>query len=141
MNFLKNINWKILLIGISIPVFFCILIQLSYILEKINPVYGFILNLDTFIAFFLIFFASIFLAMFLKTNVKTGVLYGVFVGFISGIVIITIMTTLVLLTTPEVHSNQILTQSFGVFIIISSIFQILTGSVGGALGSLLIKEG
>ena len=51
----KIIDWKLLLMGIAIPTFFCILIQLSYILAKINSNFNVIFNLDTFTTIFLIF--------------------------------------------------------------------------------------
>lgn len=121
--------------GIAIPTFFCILIQLSYILAKINSNFNVIFNLDTFTTIFLIFFASMFIVMVLKTKIKLGIIYGMLLGLIAGIVVLISITLLTLLTNPEVQLNQIINWNFGIYLIISTIFQMLTGAIGGFLGS------
>jgi hypothetical protein len=135
----KYLNHNILLTGICIPLFFSILIEFNYILEKINASFTFIFNLETFATIFLIFFSSTLIAIFSNVNIKKSALNGILIGGISGILVISFITIVTALIEPNFQTNQLLDWNFEIYLIISLIIQTITGAIGGVIGYSISK--
>jgi hypothetical protein len=80
---------------------------------------------------------GIIVALLLQTKMKEGVINGGLVGLISGLMVISIITMSAFILTPGLNFGQLLTMDFLIYIFITSIFQIMTGALGGTIGSLI----
>jgi hypothetical protein len=134
-----NINFLVLSVGVSIPVLFVVLIEISYVLESINSLFAVMLNLETFATFLLVFLGSITVSIILKAKMKTGALNGALVGLIGEVIVIFIITLFALLTNQGFQISQIWSWDFGTYLMFNLIFMAVTGVIGGTLGSIVNK--
>jgi len=137
-----NINYKILLIAISIPALYTIQWQFGALIEFIFPKITIFVNLDTFITFLLIFLSSLGVSFLLNLNLKNSLLYGLLIGFMGeviAIILITIFAVLIQLFSGNLALDVFSMDIFYYFVIPRLLFQMLNGALGGVIGHLLVK--
>lgn len=136
---LKSVDWKILLIGISIPLFFSVLNGLGSLLGMLDQNFLVYVKVDY---FFLVFLAGLFMAFMLQKHVKTAVIHGVLLGLISSVTIIVLMIVFALATSPE-SSTELLQQlsgpEFRGYLITNLLFQTISGALGVTIGIKINK--
>jgi hypothetical protein len=136
---LRSVNRDVLSVGIGIPLFFFILIQLDYVLSKINPLLAVIINLETFTVSLLIFLAGIVVAVLLNAKIKEGMLNGALLGGIVALLMTLILTVFALISSSDFQINQIMNLDLGIYVLFNFIFQSIMGAAGGFLGSKIIN--
>ncbi|MDI6644936.1 MAG: hypothetical protein QME14_07745 [Methanobacteriaceae archaeon] len=137
-----SINYKILLIAISIPSIFIIQWQMGALIEFIFPKITIFINLDTFITFLLIFLSSMGVSFLLKLNFKKSLSYGLLIGFmgeIVSIILITIFAVLIQLLSDNLSLDVFTIDIFYYYMIPRLLFQMLNGGLGGYIGYLFVK--
>jgi Family of unknown function (DUF5518) len=131
-------NLLALAIGVSIPVYISLLIQINNILGHINPLFNVIFNLESFAMILLVFIGGMIVAIILNNGIKNGFSEGGLVGLFSGTIIIFLITICAVILDSNLTVKQLLTMDFFAYVICSLIFQIMTGAIGGVIGSIIM---
>jgi len=137
-----KLDFKVLVIGISIPTIFTLLWQIGAVIELIFPNMTIFVNLDTFITFLLVFLASIGVSLLLNANLKKSLVSGIFIGFFGEVVtllIIIFFALLIQLTSSSIPMDIFTIDIFYYYIIPNLIFQMLNGVLGGFIGYNLVQ--
>jgi len=141
-DFFMKLDFKVLVIGISIPTIFTLLWQIGAVIELIFPNVTIFVNLDTFITFLLVFLASIGVSLLLNANLKKSLVNGIFIGFFGEVVtllIIIFFALLIQLTSSSIPMDIFTIDIFYYYIIPNLIFQMLNGVLGGFIGYNLVQ--
>ncbi|AXV37285.1 MAG: hypothetical protein KO217_04485 [Methanobacteriaceae archaeon] len=137
-----KLNFKVLIIGVSIPTIFTLLWQIGAVIELIFPNVTIFVNLDTFITFLLVFLASIGVSLLLNANLKKSLVSGIFIGFFGEVVtllIIIFFALLIQLTSSSIPMDIFTIDIFYYYIIPNLIFQMLNGVFAGFIGYNLVQ--
>ncbi|MCK9152574.1 hypothetical protein [Methanobacterium alcaliphilum] len=138
-----KINWKILVICVSIPVMFSLLCQIGELIELIFPQVTVFVNITTFATILLVFLISVIICIFVPLTWLEGFLTGTFIGFLAETCSLFFIILLSVIMQAFFTHNfaTILTWDFICdYIVPNLIFVSFNGAIGGIIGVKLNKS-
>lgn len=132
-----QINFKILLIGVSIPVIFSLLCQLGELMELIFPNVTIFVNMAIFATVLLVFLTSILFGYLYHSKMWDGIIIGISMGFLAETIslVFIILFSIIMQSVINQNSIDILTNDFIYYYIVPNlIFQSINGCIGGIIG-------